>query len=72
MTSSCHWAGARPSLRSPALQQGRGKNVMETALGVVVMLPGVVAAVSSNQKIKRLALAASFLVALAAVLGLFR
>jgi hypothetical protein len=45
---------------------------MDTALGVVVMLPGVVAAVSSNQQVKWLALAASFLMAVAAVLGLFR
>lgn len=41
------------------------------ALGLVVMLPGVLAALATNQKLKLASLALSVLIAVAAVLGFF-
>jgi hypothetical protein len=41
-------------------------------LGVIVMLPGVLAAVSPNKRLKYVGFAISFLMALGATLGLFR
>lgn len=43
-----------------------------TALGVVVMLPGVLAALSANKKMKGLGLVVSLLIAIAAALGWLR
>lgn len=43
-----------------------------TALGVVVMLPGALAALSANKKVKGFGLAVSLLIAIAATLGWFR
>ncbi len=42
------------------------------ALGVIVMLPGVLAALARDEKLKYLGFATSFLIAIAATLGLFR
>lgn len=42
------------------------------ALGVLVMLPGVLAALSHSRRLKYCCLVVSFLVALASTLGLFR
>lgn len=46
---------------------------MDTAtLGVLVMLPGVLAALSRNKRLKYCGFAASFLIALASTLGFLR
>lgn len=46
---------------------------MDTAaLGMMVMLPGLLAAMSYNKRLKYCGFAVSFLMALAATLGLFR
>lgn len=45
---------------------------MDTAaLGVLVMLPGVLAALSHNKRLKYCGFAVSFLMALASTLGVF-
>ncbi|HEY0820496.1 MAG TPA: hypothetical protein VGD46_17040 [Rhizobacter sp.] len=41
-------------------------------LGVIVMLPGIVAALAHDQRLKYCGFAVSFLMALAATLGAFR
>jgi hypothetical protein len=41
------------------------------ALGVIVMLPGILAALSHDKRVKYCGFAASFLIALAATLGAF-
>jgi hypothetical protein len=48
------------------------RRVDTIALGLIVMLPGVLAALFHDRRLKYGCLAASFLIALAATLGVFR
>jgi hypothetical protein len=53
------------------LDDGGGRGMDTVAWGVMVMLPGVLAALAPNRTLKFCSLAVSALLAVAAVLGVF-